>query len=306
MRNFNNITKIRNLFLSIRPNQWTKNFLVILAPLFSFSFEIQIFIVLIKAFISFCLISSSVYLINDSKDKNKDKKHPTKKFRVIASGLVSIKSAIRLSLVLLIISLLIGFNINSFFGMILILYFSIQILYCFKLKEVPLIEFFCVASGFVLRSIAGGVAAGIFISSWFLLSIGMLSLFLAVEKRKAEILNLKKSEMITRNVLKSYSLSLINKFETILTSSTVVTYSLWAYGPSIGGSESPHMIITIPLVMLGIFRYQMLSDSNQNIIEDRFRINLLETPENVLLSDKPIQIIVSSWLLIVIYIGLFT
>jgi len=262
-------------------------------------------IISIKAFISFCLLSSSIYLINDSIDKNQDRNHPTKRFRVIASGLVSIKSAIRLSIIFLVISLIIGLSLNSFFGLILFLYFFIQILYCFKLKNVPLIEFFCVASGFVLRSIAGGVASGIFISSWFLLSVAMLSLFLAVEKRKAEILNLKEAKEITRNVLKSYSLSLISKFESILTTSTVMTYSLWAYGPSIGGAKSPFMMVSIPLVLLGIFRYQMLSDLNHNNLENKYQINILETPENVILTDKPIQVIVGFWLLIILCVGLF-
>ena len=293
---------IKNLFLASRPNQWTKNLLVFLAPLFAFSFDTQTLLISIKAFIAFCLISSSIYLINDSIDKEKDKKHPTKKFRAIASGLVSIKSAIILSLAYFSLSLIIGFSINIFFGFILILYFLVQILYCFKLKHVPIIEFFCIASGFILRSIAGGVAANIFISSWFLLSVGMLSLFLAVEKRKAEIVNLRNSKLNTRKVLKSYSLTLINKFEAVLTSSTIMTYSLWAYGPSIGGSKSPLMIITIPLVMLGIFRYQMLSDIKQNRIFKKSNINL-ETPEKIIFTDKPIQIIVLSWLFIIIYIG---
>ncbi len=293
---------IKNLFLASRPNQWTKNLLVFLAPLFAFSFETQTLLTSIKAFIAFCLISSSIYLINDSIDKNKDKEHPTKKFRAIASGLVSIKSAFILSLVYFSLSFIIGFSLNIFFGFILVLYFLVQILYCFKLKHIPIIEFFCIASGFILRSVAGGIAANIFISSWFLLSVGMLSLFLAVEKRKAEIVNLQNSKLNTRKVLKSYSLTLINKFEAVLTSSTIMTYSLWAYGPSIGGSKSPFMIITIPLVMLGIFRYQMLSDIKQNRILKKSNINL-ETPEKIIFTDKPIQIIVLSWLLIIIYIG---
>ena len=293
---------IKNLFLASRPNQWTKNLLVFLAPLFAFSFETQTLLTSIKAFIAFCLISSSIYLINDSIDKDKDKEHPTKKFRAIASGLVSIKSAFILSLVYFSLSFIIGFSINIFFGFILILYFLVQILYCFKLKQIPIIEFFCIASGFILRSVAGGVAANIFISSWFLLSVGMLSLFLAVEKRKAEIVNLQNSKLNTRKVLKSYSLTLINKFEAVLTSSTIMTYSLWAYGPSIGGAKSPYMIITIPLVMLGIFRYQMLSDIKQNRILKKSNINL-ETPEKIIFTDKPIQIILLSWLLIIIYIG---
>ena len=293
---------IKNLFLASRPNQWTKNLLVFLSPLFAFSFETQTLLTSIKAFITFCLISSSIYLINDSIDKDKDKEHPTKKFRAIASGVVSIKSAFILSLVYFSLSFIIGFSINIFFGFILILYFLVQILYCFKLKQIPIIEFFCIASGFILRSVAGGVAANIFISSWFLLSVGMLSLFLAVEKRKAEIVNLRNSKLNTRKVLKSYSLTLINKFEAVLTSCTIMTYSLWAYGPSIGGSKSPLMIITIPLVMLGIFRYQMLSDKKQNRILKKSNINL-ETPEKIIFTDKPIQIIVLSWLLIIIYIG---
>ena len=293
---------IKNLFLASRPNQWTKNLLVFLAPLFAFSFETETLLTSIKAFIAFCLISSSIYLINDSIDKNKDKEHPTKKFRAIASGLVSIKSASILSLVYFSLSFIIGFSINIFFGFILIVYFLLQIIYCFKLKNIPIIEFFCIASGFILRSVAGGVAANIFISSWFLLSVGMLSLFLAVEKRKAEIVNLQNSKLNTRKVLKSYSLTLINKFEAVLTSSTIMTYSLWAYGPSIGGSKSPFMIITIPLVMLGIFRYQMLSDIKQNRILKKSNINL-ETPEKIIFTDKPVQIIVLSWLLIIIYIG---
>ena len=293
---------IKSLFLASRPNQWTKNLLVFLAPLFAFSFETPTLLTAIKAFIAFCLISSSIYLINDSIDKDKDKEHPTKKFRAIASGLVSIKSAFMLSLVYFSLSFIIGFSINIFFGFILVLYFLVQILYCFKLKQIPIIEFFCIASGFILRSVAGGVAANIFISSWFLLSVGMLSLFLAVEKRKAEIVNLRNSKLNTRKVLKSYSLTLINKFEAVLTSSTIMTYSLWAYGPSIGGSKSPFMIITIPLVMLGIFRYQMLSEIKQNRILKKSNINL-ETPEKIIFTDKPIQIIVLSWLLIIIYIG---
>ena len=296
------MSKIKNLFLASRPNQWTKNLLVFLAPLFAFSFETQTLLTSSKAFIAFCLISSSIYLINDSIDKDKDKEHPTKKFRAIASGLVSIKSAFLLSLVYLSLSLFIGFSINIFFGFILVLYFLVQILYCFKLKQIPIIEFFCIASGFILRSVAGGVAANIFISSWFLLSVGMLSLFLAVEKRKAEIVNLRNSKLNTRKVLKSYSLTLINNFEAVLTSSTIMTYSLWAYGPSIGGSKSPLMIITIPFVMLGIFRYQMLSDIKQNGILKKSNINL-ETPEKIIFTDKPVQIIVLSWLLIIIYIG---
>ena len=185
----------------------------------------------------------------------------------------------------------------------LLIYFLIQIIYSFYLKKIPLIEFFCIASGFIIRSIAGGVASGTFISYWFLLSVGMLSLFIALEKRKAEMINTKNNKGITRKVLKNYSLPLMNKFESVLTSCVVMTYSLWCFGPQVGGSSSPLMIITIPLVILGIFRYQMLGDNIHKKINEKSKTNSLETPEKVLLTDKPIQMIVSSWLLLTLYIG---
>ena len=288
--------------MACRPNQWSKNLIVFLAPLFSFSFESQIWIAAIKSFIAFCMVSSSIYLVNDSIDKKNDKKHPKKKNRIIASGKISIGDAITLSLALSIISFLISFYLNIYLGFIILLYYIIQISYCFYLKNIPIIEFFCIAIGFIIRSIAGGVASTTIISYWFILSIALLSLYLAIEKRKAEIINTRNSKLITRKVLKSYSLSIMNKFETIFTSCLVMTYSLWSYGPMIGGSKSQWMMITIPLVLLGILRYQMLSDNLSNSKD----YNFLENPEKVIFIDKPIQIIVLSWLFSTMFIGFFT
>ena len=245
------------------------------------------------------MVSSSIYLINDSIDKDNDKKHPKKKFRIIASGKVSIADAIKLSIALSIISFYISFATNTYLGFLLFFYYIIQISYCFSLKKIPIIEFFCIAIGFIIRAIAGGVASTTYISYWFIIAIAMLSLYLAIEKRKAEIINTKNSLSPTRKVLKSYSLSLINKFETTVTSCLVMTYSLWSYGPTLGGSKSQWMMLTIPLVLLGIFRYQMLSDNFCN----SDNLNSLENPEKMIFIDKPIQLIVSFWLLITIIIG---
>ena len=154
-----------------------------------------------------------------------------------------------------------------------------------------------------MRSIAGGFASEVSLSSWFLLSVGMLSLFLAIEKRKAEMLSVKNNKILTRKVLESYSLELINKIESVLTSCLIMTYSLWAYGPLIGGSKSPWMIVTIPLVLIGTFRYQMLSGSNSDDRRSEIKLYNLETPENVILYDRPIQRILFLWILIIIYIG---
>ena len=154
-----------------------------------------------------------------------------------------------------------------------------------------------------MRSIAGGLSANIVISPWFLLSIGMVSLFLAVEKRKAELLNMKTNKPLTRKVLKNYSLKLINKFESVLSTCTVMTYSIWAYGPIIGGAKSSWMLITIPIVVLGVFRYQMLSENGYEEDEYRFSKCIVETPERIILNDKPMRIIIFSWILITTLIG---
>lgn len=278
--------------------------MVFSSTLFAFSDNYLIWLVAGKVFISFCLISSSIYLLNDSIDKKSDKKHPQKKFRPIASGQVNIKSAICLSLFLAAVSFLIGVQIKNSFVILLIIYYIIQVLYCFYLKKVAIIELFCVASGFILRAISGAVAANISISPWFILSVGMLSLFLVVEKRKAEIFTFKNDKNYNRVVLESYSLPLINKFESVLTSSTVITYSLWAFGPLIGGAKSQWMILTIPLVLLGIFRYQMLSEKFNKLDSNSYKINLLETPENVIKKDKPMLVIIISWLIFTLFIGL--
>lgn len=250
-----------------------------------------------KLFLSFCLISSSVYLINDSVDLSNDKDHPYKKFRAIASGLVSISTAIKLSSVFIFLSLLIGFSLNYFSGLIIILYFFIQMLYCFFLKKIPFVELLCIASGFVIRSIAGGLATGISISNLFLICVGMLSLFLAIEKRKGEIILLKINKTKTRKVLKNYSLSLIRIIEIILILSTVFIYSFWVYG----FSENQLIISTIPLVVYGLFKYSRLSENLEKQLNNKLRINLLETPENLILFDKTIQVTVLLWFLIIIF-----
>ena len=225
--------------------------------------------------------------------------------RPIACGSVSKKSALTVAFFLIIFGLMIALSLNIKFLFILIFYLILQISYCLYLKNIPLIEFFCIASGFIIRSIAGGLAAEIFISSWFFLCIGMLALFIALEKRKAEILTSKINKPLTRKVLKKYSITLIEKFQSILSSCTVITYSLWTFNPIIGSTKSPWMILTIPLVIMGIFRYQMIGEREKNN-KDINKQNILETPEKVIIYDRPLQIITFSWLLMIIFFNLTT
>ena len=289
---------------SCRPNQWTKNLIVFAGPLFSFGIAKSIWLPSIFAFVCFCLISSAVYLINDCIDIKADQKHPIKSKRPIASGLISKKLAISISIFLILLSNFISALVNIYLTLILTSYLLIQLAYCLRLKRRPIIDLFCISSGFILRSISGLLASELELSPWFILSIGLLSLFLAVEKRKAELLIFKQTGICTRKVLNYYSYPFLLRLESTLATSTFISYSLWAAGPVVNGASSSLMLLTTPVVLIGIFRYQLLSDQGESISKKGRNLNLItEKPELVLLNDKGIKLIVCSWLLLTALIG---
>ncbi len=294
----------KSILIACRPNQWTKNFIVFSAPLFSFSLDGKIWLSGLYAFIIFSLISSSVYLINDSLDIKSDRNHPKKKYRPIASGKVPIECALILASFLLISSLVLSYMISKPLSLIVFLYFLIQIFYCLYLKKKPILDIFSIASGFLLRALAGIAACSLPNSPWFLLTVGLLALFLAIEKRKAELRLSIERGFFTREVLKRYSLPLLLRLEGLVSTSSLITYSLWASGPLLGGANSPWMMITIPFVLMGIFRYQLLSDPE----ESERRKELLpdhssENPEQILISDSGIKLTLLGWLSTVAIIG---
>ena len=292
---------------AFRPRQWTKNLIVFAAPFFNFEFRSEIWFSASYAFIIFCMISSSVYLINDSLDIEVDKKHPEKRLRPIASGKVSISKARTLSTALFCLSFYFSWQISSLLTLIILLYFFIQIIYCFKLKNQPILDIFCIASGFLLRGIAGLVAAFLPISPWFLITIGLSALFLVIEKRKAELRLAIEKKLFTRRVLERYSLPLLLRLESCVSTSSFVTYSLWASGPTLGGAKSPWMMLTIPFVLFGIFRYQFISDPEEaNRLKLRKPLINCEKPEDILLSDLGIRITILGWILTTLIIGLVT
>ncbi len=295
------------LILACRPKQWTKNLLVFAGPIFDFRFENQIFISAFAAFLSFCLVSSSIYLLNDCIDIESDRKHPKKKFRPIAAGKVSKLSALIFSIILLLFSITITLGLSKILTAVIIFYFLIQLIYCLRLKREPILDIFCIASGFLLRAIAGIAAASLPNSPWFLLTIGLLALFLAIEKRKAELRLSQKRGVLTRSVLKRYSLPLLLRFESLVSTSSFVTYSLWASGPILKGASTSLMMLTIPFVLAGIFRYQLLSDPDES--ERRIKSkkdNSSERPEEILLNDNGIKFTIFGWFITTIVIGLFS
>ena len=291
--------------VACRPRQWPKNLLVFAAPLFSFSLDPGAWWRVAWAMLAFCLISSSIYLLNDCLDVAADRAHPSKRHRPIAAGLVSVPSALLASVVLAALSISLASRITPALAGVILLYALIQIGYCVQLKRMPLLDLFCIASGFLLRAIAGVVAGGYGFSPWFLLTVGLLALFLAIEKRKAELRVAQELGVVTRKVLDRYSLPLLLRLESLVATSAFMSYSLWAAGPALKGASTTWMLLTVPFALVGIFRYQLLSDPQE---ADRRSLvspeRTSEKPEEILLGDRGIQLTLLAWLLTVVVVGL--
>ncbi len=285
---------------ALRPRQWTKNLVVFAAPLFAFSINLQSLLGSLIAFVLFCYTSSSFYLINDIADVEADRQHPVKCKRPIAAGLVSIPVAIGMALILLSSSLMIAWWRSPQLGATITAYAILQVLYNLRLKRTAILDIGAIATGFVLRAYAGAAATGIVLSTWFLLCTAMLALFLGIEKRKAELRLAQIKGGKTRAVLKRYSLALLNRMENVVTTGTIVTYALWSSGPSLNGASTSWMLMTLPFVLYGVFRYQLLSDP-QEISTQGDSLSEVggrsERPEEVLLKDLPILLTVLSWVI---------
>jgi decaprenyl-phosphate phosphoribosyltransferase len=290
---------------ALRPRQWTKNLVVFAAPLFAFNLSWQSIVGCLLAFVLFCCASSGFYLINDIADVESDRQHPIKCKRPIAAGLVSIPVAIAMSVVLLGTALSVSWLRSPALGMTLSGYMCLQIAYNLKLKRTPILDIVAIATGFVLRAYAGFAATGISLSAWFLLCTAMLALFLAIEKRKAELRLSEIKGGKTRAVLKRYSLPLLIRMESTVTTGAFMSYTLWSAGPIVHGATTPWMMVTIPFVLYGIFRYQMLSDPKDIVSETETNLGqgqYTERPEEVLLTDRPILLTVISWIFTIIMI----
>ncbi|MDJ0736532.1 MAG: decaprenyl-phosphate phosphoribosyltransferase [Nostocaceae cyanobacterium] len=285
---------------ALRPRQWTKNLVVFAAPLFAFSINLQSLWGASLAFMLFCATSSSFYLFNDIVDVESDRQHPVKCKRPIAAGLIRIPIALAMAVVLLVSAITIAWMRSPALGATILGYAILQVAYNLRLKRVAILDIGVIAAGFVLRANGGAAATDIALSSWFIICTAMLALFLAIEKRKAELRLTQIKGIKPRAVLKRYSLPLLHRMENVVTTGTVVTYTLWSSGPVVRGASTSWMLLTLPFVLYGIFRYQLLSDSseitrnsdNDNDIEHGGRS---ERPEEVLLKDMPILITVCGW-----------
>jgi decaprenyl-phosphate phosphoribosyltransferase len=285
---------------ALRPRQWTKNLIVFAAPLFAFSISAQSLLGSLCAFCLFCCASSSFYLINDIVDIESDRQHPVKCKRAIAAGLISIPAAIAMAVGLLLGAIILGWTVNPGLGTAILLYSLLQVAYNLKLKRTVLLDVITIAMGFVLRAYGGAAATDVHLSPWFLMCTATLALFLGIEKRKAELRLSKQRGKITRTVLFRYSMPLLLRMEAAVVTSTIMTYALWSFGPQVRGASTPWMMLTLPLVVYGIFRYQFLSDPKEIAAraDRQGKGGQTERPEEVLLSDRPILLTVVGWIIL--------
>lgn len=293
------------LLEAMRPRQWTKNLLVYASALFSFRLNPSIWWASTLALLAFCLMSSAVYLFNDVIDREADRAHPNKCYRPIASGSLPVLAALAASALFALISLSVSASVTPGLAAVIAGYAVVQIAYCLGLKRQPLLDLFCIASGFLLRALAGLVATGLGASPWFLLTIGLLALFLAVEKRKAELRISLDRGVVTRQVLLRYSLPLLQRLESLVASSAFMAYALWSAGPTLRGASTSWMLLTVPFVIAGIFRYQLLSDPEETERRcARYPDRNCEKPEEILLGDRGIQLTLLGWLAMAIVVGM--
>lgn len=285
------INVVKGLIRELRPKQWTKNLLVFASAMFAGTLlEPENLLRTMIAFVAFSFMSSTIYIINDIIDVDKDRLHPDKCHRPIASGVVSIPLGIVTATILAGLSIIASLIVNIYLTGILLVYFLLNLSYSLHLKHIVLIDVMVIAAGFVLRATAGAAAVDGHLTSWFVLCTMLLSLFLALGKRRHELELFEDQPDKRRKVLDHYSVKLLDQLMVIVTGLTIMFYALYA------ASEDQRMMWSVPFVIYGVFRYYYLIHMK----------NAGGRPEDVLLTDKHILITVVLFGAVVIYIKQFS
>ena len=275
----------------LRPKQWTKNLLLFAALVFAEElFNPAAFVTACLAFVAFCVASSSIYVVNDLVDVERDRLHPDKRQRPIASGEVSKGKAAALAAVLSAAALGLAFWIGHEFGLAVVVYMALSHFYSFAGKNVVILDTLLIAIGFVLRAVAGAIAIDVPYSDWFVLCTLFVALFISLSKRKAELLAAREAAG-SRPVLMKYSESALTAFTGTSMAAAVISYSLYVQDiVATSGGELRLLILTVPFVIIAIFRYHLLVE----------KAGLGERPEEILLSDRPLQLSMLGFVLVAI------
>lgn len=271
----------------LRPHQYIKNLFIFAPMLFSFVFVFENFIATLIAFILFSLTASSIYVLNDLVDIKEDQQHPKKKNRPLASGKVSPKSAKLLIVFLATIAFVPAFFFNTKFFMVLLIYFCLNIAYSLYLKHITVVDIFIIASGFVLRLFAGASVIDSPLSMWIIIMTFLLALFLAVAKRRDDVL-LANEGKETRKNIDGYNLEFVNAVMVFMSGVIVVAYILYTVSDGVTQRlHTQHLYLTAFFVILGIMRYMQLTFVEQNS----------GSPTKVVLKDRFLQITILFWLI---------
>lgn len=272
----------------IRPKDWAKN-LFLFVPLFfaELIFDPQKMLLVLQGFICFCLVASSIYIINDYRDIEDDKKHPVKRNRPLASGAVSPTVGIIICILFFVAGLTGAWFIRDKFLLVLGIYFLLNVGYSFGLKNIPILDIMIIAIGFVLRVKAGAVIARIPLSEWLTIMVFLLALFMALAKRRDDVLLKLSSGTDMRKAVKGYNLDFINVALSLICAVIIVSYLMYSMSPEITHRLSYRLYYTCLFVMAGIFRYLQLVFVQQNS----------QSPTKILYKDRFIQVTILLWII---------
>lgn len=279
---------------SLRPQQWIKNFFIFAAIIFSRNiFNLPLLLKDVIAFIAFCVLSSSLYILNDLKDLEEDKHHPIKSKRPLASGRLKKSHAILSFVILSSLGFILAVTLNRNFFIIALVYFILQIAYSFRIKHVVILDVFVIAAGFLIRVVAGGLAIEVSLSSWLLICTTLLALFLALGKRRHELVLLEEEASDHRPILKEYNPYFLDQLIAVVTASIVIAYCLYTIdAKTVAKFGTTNLLYTVPFVFYGIFRYLYL-------IHQKSKGG---SPETLILKDKPLLIDIFLWIASAVFI----
>lgn len=275
------------ILLLFRPLHYVKN-LIIFAPAFfgGVLLNSSVFSQVFLAFISFCFASSFIYIINDARDVEYDRKHPVKKNRPLAAGTVTLKLAIPWAVVLLFGSLILAFLVNVNALALVAVYIVINVLYSFGIKNVPIIDLLIVSAGFVLRLFTGGLASGVVLSEWIIALTFLLSLLLITAKRRDDVLIYSRTQVSNRHVASIYSIKVIDSIIVLSAVSAAVFYIMWTIFSDFGNIRDGYSLtLTAIFVIAGLIKYAFIV----------FKEEKSGNPTDIMLENKTIQLITVSW-----------
>jgi 4-hydroxybenzoate polyprenyltransferase len=287
------------LLQNMRPRQWSKNAFVFAGIVFDQKLlDLEPLGRVLAAFGLLCLMASSIYLINDLVDLEKDRQHPTKKNRPLASGRLPVRLALFAALLLPTTALGLSLLVSPGLTMVLVAYFILHVAYSFWLKDIVIMDVFAIAGGFVLRLVAGVVVINVEqFSPWLYIVMGLLSLFLAIGKRRQELVTLGEKATTTRTIFRYYNLTMLNDMLKMTMTSTAIAYSLYAIEAETVLATRPElMLLTVPFIYYGLFRYLYVIDVKGHGGD----------PTELLFEDRHLQAVIAAWgaLIVVLLYGL--